>query len=269
MLRLVRSAHSSVGTRMPTLLWADLTNRPRLDPRDLDTGLRRHRLRRRLLQGGEEAEPGADRAAQAAWQIAIGLGVGFAVYALRGLPKEYSTRIQFLPSSSWCRTSASTCVFVVLAAHAVDNAVNLTDGLDGLAIGRTLTPPRPSPAWPTSPATALLRVPRRAAPARRRRGGRVLRSDGRRLDGVPVVELLPGPGVHGRRRQPGARRRARHRGHPDQAGAAAVPRGRPVRDRGVLGDPAGGLLPPRRASASSGCRRCTTTSSSWAGRSRR
>ena len=57
--------------------------------------------------------------------------------------------------------------------------------------------------------------------------------------------------------------------HPDQAGAAAAARRRPVRDRGAVGDHAGRARSSCAASASSAWRRCITTSSWWAGASRR
>ena len=49
----------------------------------------------------------------------------------------------------------------------------------------------------------------------------LLRRAGRRVARVPLVQLVPGGDLHGRRRIAGARRRARHRRDPDQAGAAA------------------------------------------------
>ena len=59
----------------------------------------------------------------------------------------------------------------------------------------------------------------------------------------------------------GARRRARHGRHPDQAGAAAADRRRRLRARGAVGDHPGRVVQARPASASSRWRRSTITSS--------
>ena len=55
----------------------------------------------------------------------------------------------------------------------------------------------------------LLGIPGRALPAGGRRGHGLLWGHGRSLDGLPLVELLSGPGVHGRRREPVAGRGSR------------------------------------------------------------
>ena len=59
-----------------------------------------------------------------------------------------------------------------------------------------------------------------------RRGGGLLRRPGRRRPRLPVVQLAPGRGVHGRRRLAVAGRRHRQRGRARQAGAPAGPRRR-------------------------------------------
>jgi phospho-N-acetylmuramoyl-pentapeptide-transferase len=74
------------------------------------------------------------------WQFAIGLAVGTTIWALaQAEPKEYSTRIvfpffkQIVPD-----LGVLYILFAVLLLTLSSNAVNLTDGLDGLAIGTTL-----------------------------------------------------------------------------------------------------------------------------------
>ena len=107
-------------------------------------------------------------------------------------------------------------LYVLFAAScwsAPRNAVNLTDGLDGLAIGSTLIAAAAFTvlAYVTGH-RRLLRVPGHALPAG---AGELTVFCGAmvgRLDGLPVVELLPGPGLHGRRGLPRAGRGARHGG---------------------------------------------------------
>jgi phospho-N-acetylmuramoyl-pentapeptide-transferase len=129
-----------VGIVVPTLLWADLTNRnvwilllatlacgaigfaddylKVVKRRNL--GLTGHRK----LQG----------------QALVGLLVGGAVFALSlHEPTHYSTRI-IVPffKNAMPELSAFYILFAVLVIMGASNAVNITDGLDGLAIGTTL-----------------------------------------------------------------------------------------------------------------------------------
>ena len=135
----------------------------------------------------------------------------------------YNTRLifpffkQLIPDLGWLYVP-----FAVFVLVAWSNAVNLTDGLDGLAISTfavsaaTLT----ALAYVTGHrvfAEYLLLV--RFAPAAELTG--VLRRAGRRQPRVPLVQRAPGRDLHGRRRLARPRRRARHGGHPDQAGDPA------------------------------------------------
>src|SRR5262249_59491166 len=73
-------------------------------------------------------------------QFAVGLMVGYTVYFLSlSEPTQYSTRVAF----PFFKTVVPDLgplyvVFAVLLLTLASNAVNLTDGLDGLAIGTTL-----------------------------------------------------------------------------------------------------------------------------------
>ena len=74
------------------------------------------------------------------WQFAIGLAVGIAICALaQAEPKEYSTRVQF-PFFKQLVPDLGVfyMLFAVWLLTLSSNSVNLTDGLDGLAIGATL-----------------------------------------------------------------------------------------------------------------------------------
>jgi phospho-N-acetylmuramoyl-pentapeptide-transferase len=73
-------------------------------------------------------------------QVLVGLAIGSALYLLSALdPSQYSTRIVF-PFMKTLRPDVQGLyiLFAVLVVVGASNAVNLTDGLDGLAIGSTL-----------------------------------------------------------------------------------------------------------------------------------
>jgi phospho-N-acetylmuramoyl-pentapeptide-transferase len=128
------------GILVPTLLWSDLTNRnvwivvlatlafAAIGFWDDYTKLARKRnlglsARQKLLL-----------------QLVVGLALGATVVWLALLePQHYSTRLPLLffkmvrPELSWLYA-----LFAALVVVFASNAVNLTDGLDGLAIGTTL-----------------------------------------------------------------------------------------------------------------------------------
>src|SRR6185295_18878869 len=78
--------------------------------------------------------------------------------------------------------------------------------------------------------------------ARGRRGGGLLRRPGRRRPRLPLVQLAPRRGLHGRRRLALPGRRDRRRRRPLQAGDPAGGGRRPVRPRRPLGHHPGGLV---------------------------
>jgi phospho-N-acetylmuramoyl-pentapeptide-transferase len=129
-----------VGILVPTLLWADLTNRNVwiLVLSTLAYGAVGFAddyikvVKRRSL--------GLTGRRKVFWQFAIGLAVGTTIWALaQAEPKEYSTRIVF-PFFKQVVPDLGVLyiLFAVLLLTLSSNAVNLTDGLDGLAIGTTL-----------------------------------------------------------------------------------------------------------------------------------
>ena len=123
------------------------------------------------------------------------------------------------------------------------NAVNLTDGLDGLAIMPTVMIGSALGIFAYVAGNAVFAkyllfpyIPGAGELADH------LRRDRRRGPRLPVVQRLPGRGVHGRRRRARARRRARHdRGH-RAPGDRAVHHGRRVRRRDAVGHAAGRLV---------------------------
>ena len=101
--------------------------------------------------------------------------------------------------------------FAVLVVVWTSNAVNLTDGLDGLAIGPVMINAGTYLVWAylagatfgiAHVAAALRRRPLPRHPVRRerRRALHLLRGHGRRRHRLPLVQHLPGAGLHGRRR---------------------------------------------------------------------
>ena len=212
---------------VPTLLWADLTNVyvwvavgstmcfglvGFLDDYLKISRGSHHGLWPRYKMGG---------------QIAVGLGVGVTLLVLARYDL-YNTRLifpffkQLIPDLGWFYAA-----FAMLVLVGSSNAVNLTDGLDGLAISAFAVA-----AGAVHRARLRHRPPRvRGVPADRalRAGGgadRLLRRAGRRQPRLPLVQLVSGRSLHGRRRLARARRRARHGGAADQAGAAAAARRR-------------------------------------------
>ena len=134
-------------------------------------------------------------------------------------------------------------LFLVIAGAA--NGANLTDGLDGLAAGTGII------ALLTFLSISVI------AYIRSRRHRRALRlparpRDPRRgadrgRDRLPLVQRLPGRGLHGRHRLDGVRRRARRLRDRHRHRGAAAPDRRDLRRRGALGD-----HPGRSASSTGG-----------------
>ncbi len=144
----------AIAILVPTLLWADLSN-PFVWIAVFSTvAFGGHRLHRRLPEGGSPPQsrphrPRQDSATRSPSSVVI--AVALIVLQHRG---EYSTRLvvpffkQFHPDLVIQRLAAHPhlwplaflpfVVFVVIVIVGSSNAVNLTDGLDGLAIGCTV-----------------------------------------------------------------------------------------------------------------------------------
>jgi phospho-N-acetylmuramoyl-pentapeptide-transferase len=128
------------GILVPTLLWADLTNRNIwiLVLSTLAFGLLG--FADDYTKVVERRSLGLTARRKLFWQFAIGLAVALSIYWLAQVePKEYSTRVVF-PFFKHLVPDLGILyvVFAVLLLTLSSNAVNLTDGLDGLAIGTTL-----------------------------------------------------------------------------------------------------------------------------------
>ena len=110
--------------------------------------------------------------------------------------------------------------FTVLVVVWTSNSVNLTDGLDGLAIGPVIINGGTYLIWAylAGATFGIANVAQHFVVARYLdippiasvgRAQRLLRGDRRRRPGFPLVQHLPGSGVHGRRGIARARRRPR------------------------------------------------------------
>jgi phospho-N-acetylmuramoyl-pentapeptide-transferase len=129
-----------VGILVPTLLWADLRSRSIWILILSTLAYGSLGFADDYIKVVQKRSLGLTARRKLAWQLAIGLAVGIAVYALaQADPKEYSTRVQF-PFFKQLVPDLGLfyIVFAVWLLTLSSNAVNLTDGLDGLAIGTTL-----------------------------------------------------------------------------------------------------------------------------------
>ena len=128
------------GIVIPTLLWADLTNRNIwiLVLSTLAYGA--IGFMDDYLKVVKKQNLGLSAKLKFRGQVAVGLSVGTALYVLSQMePTQYSTRVIFpFFKTLMPDLSAFYILFAVLVLVGASNAVNLTDGLDGLAIGSTL-----------------------------------------------------------------------------------------------------------------------------------
>jgi phospho-N-acetylmuramoyl-pentapeptide-transferase len=128
------------GIVVPTLLWADLTNRNIWILVLSTLAFGTIGFMDDYLKVVKKRNQGLSARFKLRGQVAVGLSVGAALYALSQLePTQYSTRVIFpFFKNLMPDVSAFYILFAVLVLVGASNAVNLTDGLDGLAIGSTL-----------------------------------------------------------------------------------------------------------------------------------
>ena len=205
-----------------------------------DGGIRRDRFRRRLPQDraaiASRAAARATRWAGRSWPRRRS-GSRSCCSRITS-PSLYSTRLIFpffkrlIPDLGWFYV-----VFAVVFLVGATNEVNLTDGLDGLAISVfAVSAAAFTGARVRVDARGVLQLPA-ARPAQLRGGGadHLLRCARRRQPRLPLVELLSGGNLHGRRRVARPGRRAWHRRAPHQAGDSLRRRRRRLRHGGRVG----------------------------------
>jgi len=117
--------------------------------------------------------------------------------------------------------AVAICFFLLVMVGG-SNAVNLTDGLDGLAIGCMMIASMSYAIFAYVTGNARIRrVSLSAASFASQRGDGLLHGHGRCRGGLPLVQLSPGPGLHGRYRISFARGLARDDGDLQPSGAFA------------------------------------------------
>jgi phospho-N-acetylmuramoyl-pentapeptide-transferase len=128
------------GILVPTLLWADLTNRKTWILVLSTLAFGAIGFADDYIKVVKKRNLGLTARQKLGGQIAVGLVLGAALYWLAQVePTAYSTRLVF-PffkhfTPDW---GLFFVLFVVTVVVCATNAVNVTDGLDGLAIGSTL-----------------------------------------------------------------------------------------------------------------------------------
>ena len=128
------------GIVIPTLLWADLTNYKVALLLFATLACGAIGFADDYIKVVKKRSLGLPGRHKLVGQVVVGLIVGGSLYALARLePLSYSTRIVFpFFKNLMPDVGVLYILFAVLVLVAATNAVNLTDGLDGLAIGTTL-----------------------------------------------------------------------------------------------------------------------------------
>ncbi len=248
----------AISIIVPTLLWADLSNRFVWIALFSTAAFAAIGFADDYTKVVHRRNLGLTGKAKIGLQIATSVFIAVALIAMqtRGL---YSTKLlvpfvkQFRPDlvitslehspHLWPLAFLPFVAFVVLVIVGSSNAVNLTDGLDGLAIGCTVIAAGALAVltYVSGHATFAAYLELQRMP----QVGRIddfLRCDGGGLDRVPLVQRASGRSLHGRRGFAGTGRRHWNGRCNDQAGVAAAVYWRRLRDRGGLGDLAGGFL---------------------------
>jgi phospho-N-acetylmuramoyl-pentapeptide-transferase len=128
------------GIVIPTLLWADLTNRNVWIVILATLACGAIGFADDYVKVVKKRSLGLSGRRKIHGQVAVGLVLGTVLFVLsQAEPTQYSTRVM-LPffKNAMPEISAFYILFAALVIVGATNAVNLTDGLDGLAIGSTL-----------------------------------------------------------------------------------------------------------------------------------
>jgi phospho-N-acetylmuramoyl-pentapeptide-transferase len=128
------------GILVPTLLWADLTNRNVWIVVLATLAFGAIGFADDYLKVVKKQSQGLSARLKFRGQVGVGLVLGLSLYLLAEIePTHYSTRLLFPFFKNFMPDlSAFYILFAVAVVVSASNAVNLTDGLDGLAIGAML-----------------------------------------------------------------------------------------------------------------------------------
>ncbi|HET7746276.1 MAG TPA: phospho-N-acetylmuramoyl-pentapeptide-transferase [Vicinamibacteria bacterium] len=128
------------GIIVPTLLWADLTNRNVWIAVLATLAFGAIGFADDYIKVVQKRNLGLTGRSKLAWQLLIGFGIGLTVYTFAQIdPAGSSTRILVPFFKNVVPDLGIVYIpFAMLFVAFASNAVNLTDGLDGLAIGTTL-----------------------------------------------------------------------------------------------------------------------------------
>jgi phospho-N-acetylmuramoyl-pentapeptide-transferase len=128
------------GVLIPTLLWGDLTNRNVWIVVLSTAAFGAIGFADDYIKVVKKRSLGLTARRKLAAQLLVGLLIGAALHLLaQAEPTQYSTRLLFPFVKSFTPDLGFAFIlFAMLLVTFASNAVNLTDGLDGLAIGSTL-----------------------------------------------------------------------------------------------------------------------------------
>ncbi len=181
------------------------------------------------------------------WQSLIAISVAAYLAYSANLPVHTEMIVPFFKSVSIPLGAVGFMVLTYFVIVGGSNAVNLTDGLDGLAILPTVMVGGALGIFAYVAGhfyfARYLGVPH--IPGAGRADHLLHRAGGSRT-GLPVVQRLPGGSFHGRRRCIVAGRRARRGGGDRAAGNRVFHHGRRVRGGNPVGDDPGGLVQAHR-----------------------
>ncbi len=159
------------------------------------------------------------------------------------LPPNADLLVPFFKTISYPLGVWGFIILTYLVIVGASNAVNLTDGLDGLAIMPVVMVGSALGVFAyvvgSSVFSKYLLFP--VHPGGRRIAD-LLRGDGRRGLGLPLVQRPSGAGLHGRCRRAVAGRRLGHHRRHHAPGDRVRDHGRHLRRRGLVGDAAGRLV---------------------------
>ena len=223
---------------IPTLLWADLTNAYTQLILLVTVWMGLIGFMDDYLKAIKHQPKGMVGKKKLAGQVALGLLLGI---LLRLCPpsENFGTASDILFfKNHLVNFGAFYIPLVILVITGASNAVNLTDGLDGLAIGliglcafrRSVLHDRPG---------GFHRLPLHNISGGRGRTDHLLRSRGGGGLGIFVVQRSSGGSLHGRYRSSGHGGSIRRHIHTDKEGDAASDSWWGLRGRSALGDPPG------------------------------